>query len=133
MAGGFLSGLARRAYDTGDSIRDTAEDYGRDARDYGRDVARRARDRGEDARGELSRLWSQLEDAIERNLGSSPREAVRTAGSYARDYAEEGRDYAYELADQLRSATRARPLVAIGIAVAATLVLTSLLSGGKRR
>ena len=40
---------------------------------------------------------------------------------------------AYDLADQLRSATRSRPLVAIGIAVVATVVVTSLLSGGRRR
>ena len=121
MADGFLSGLARRAYEA----RDAAEDYGRDA-------GRRARDAGGDARGELRRLWSQMEDLVERNFGSS-RDAVRTAGSYARDYAHEGREAAYDLADQLRSATRARPLVAIGIAVAATFVVTSLLSSGRRR
>ena len=137
MADGFLSGLARRVYEA----RDTAEEYGRDAgrrlRDtadeYGRDAGRRTRDRGEDARGELRRLWSQMEDVVERNLGSSPREAARTVGSYARDYAEDGREMAYDVADQIRSAARARPFVAMGIAVAATLIITSLLSSGKRR
>jgi ElaB/YqjD/DUF883 family membrane-anchored ribosome-binding protein len=137
MADGILSGLARRVYEA----RDTAEEYGRDAgrrlRDtadeYGRDTGRRARDRGEDARGELRRLWSQMEDVVERNLGSSPTEAARTVGSYARDYAEDGRDLAYDVADQIRAATRSRPFVAIGIAVAATFVITSLLSSGKRR
>lgn len=137
MADGFLSGLARRAYDARDAIRETADDYGRDARDYGRDYARDAgrmlREGSKDARGELRRLWSQMEDLIERNIGSSPREAARAAGDTVRDYAEEGRDYAYELADQVRSATRARPLVAIGIAVAATLVITSLLSTASKR
>ena len=118
MADGFLSGLTRRAYEA----RDTAEEYGRDA-------GRRAREGGSEARGELRRLWSQLEDLVERNLGASPSEAARTASHYARD----GREAAYDLADQLRSATRARPLVAIGIAVAATLVITSLLSTSKRR
>ena len=123
MADGFLSGLARRAYDA----RDTAEDYGRDA-------GRRLREGGGDARGELRRLWSQMEDLVERNLGASPSEAARTAGGYAREYAQDGRELAYDLADQLRSAARARPLVAIGIAVAATLVITSLLNtSGKRR
>ncbi len=137
MADGILSGLARRVYEA----RDTAEEYGRDAgrrlRDtadeYGRDTGRRARDRGEDVRGELRRLWSQMEDVVERNLGSSPTEAARTVGSYARDYAEDGRDLAYDVADQIRAATRSRPFVAIGIAVAATFVITSLLSSGKRR
>ena len=118
MADGFLSGLARRVEDA----RDRAEEYGRD-------TAGRVRHRGEDARGELRRLWSQLEDLVERNLGTTPSEAARSAGHYARD----GRDMAYDLADQVRSATRARPLVAIGIAVAATLIVTSLLSSGRRR
>lgn len=122
MADGFLSGLARRAYEA----RDTAEDYGRDA-------GRRVRESSGDARGELRRLWSQMEDLVERNLGSSPREAARTVGSYARDYAEDGRDLAYDVADQIHSAARARPFVAIGIAVVATFVITSLLSSSKRR
>ena len=122
MADGFLSSLARRVEDA----RDRAEDYGRD-------TAGRLRDRGGDARGELRRLWSQLEDLVERNLGSAPSEAARSAGRYAGDYARDGRDMAYDLADQVRSVTRARPLLAIGVAVAATLVVTSLLSGGRRR
>ncbi len=122
MADGFLSSLTRRAYEA----RDTADDYGRDA-------GRRLRESGGDARSELRRLWSQMEDLVERNLGTSPSEAARTAGSYARDYAQDGRELAYDVADQIRSAARARPLVAIGIAVAATLVITSLLSSSKRR
>ena len=134
---GFLSGLAQRAYDA----RDTAEDYGRDAgrrirgtaEDYGSDARRRVRDGGNDARGELRRLWSQMEDVVERNLGSSPSEAARVVGGYAREYANDGRDIAYDVADQIRSAARSRPLVAIGIAVAATFVITSLLSSRKRR
>jgi hypothetical protein len=121
MADGFLSGLTRRAYET----RDSAEDYGRDA-------GRRAREGAADARGELRRLWSQMEDIVERNYAPAA-DAARTAGSYARDYARDGRDYAYDVADQLRTATRAQPLVAIGIAVAATFIITSLLSSGKRR
>jgi hypothetical protein len=129
MADGFLSGLTRRAYEARDAIRETADDYGRDARDVGR----RARDRGDDARGELRRLWSQLEDAIERNFGSSPREAARSVGEYARDTARDGREMAYDVAGQIRSATRERPLVAIGIAVAATLIITSLLSSSNKR
>ena len=130
MADGFLSGLTRRAYEARDAIRDAADDYGRD---YGRDAGRRLRETSGDARSELRRLWSQMEDLVERNLGASPTEAVRTAGSYARDYAQDGRELAYDVADQIRSAARARPLVAIGIAVAATFVITSLLSSSKRR
>ena len=121
MAGGFLSTLTRGAYDA----REAAEDYGRDA-------GRRAREGASDARGELRRLWGQMEDLVERNLGSSPSEAARTASSYARDYARDGREMAYDVADQVRSVTRERPLVAIGIAVAATLIITSLLSSKRR-
>ena len=121
MASGFLSTLTRRT----DDARDMAEDYGRDA-------GRMLRRGGDDARGELRRLWSQMEDVVERNLGSSPSEAVRSAGSYARGYVEDGRDFAYDMAGQLRSVTRERPLVAIGIAVAATLIITSLLSSKRR-
>jgi hypothetical protein len=137
MADGFLSGLARRVYDARDAVEEYGRDAGRRARDtaeeYGEYGRRRAREGGSDARGELRRLWSQMEDIVERNLGSSPREAARAVGGYARDYAEEGRDLAYDVADQIRAATRSRPLVAIGIAVAATFVITSLLSSGKRR
>ena len=122
MAEGILSSLARRVYD----VRDTAEDYGRSAE-------RRLRGGGSEARSELRRLWSQLEDVVERNFGASPTEAARTATDYARDYARDGREAAYVLADQLRSATRARPFLAIGIAVVATVVITSLLSGSRRR
>ncbi len=122
MAEGILSSLARRVYD----VRDTAEDYSRSAE-------HRLRGGGSEARGELRRLWSQLEDVVERNFGSSPTEAARTATDYARDYARDGREAAYDLADQLRSATRARPFLAIGIAVVATVVITSLLSGSRRR
>lgn len=151
MADGFLGGLARRAFEA----RDAAEDYGRDAgrrargaandyaddaRDYADRARRRARGRAEDARSELRSLWGQMEDLIERNTGYTPREAARAAGGYARtardyaeDYARDGREYAYEVADQIRSVTRERPLVAIGVAVAATLIITSLLSSGRRR
>jgi ElaB/YqjD/DUF883 family membrane-anchored ribosome-binding protein len=122
MADGFLSGLARRAYDA----RDTAEDYGRDA-------GRRLRETSGDTRGELRRLWSQMEDLVERNLGSSPSEAARAAGGQVREYARDGREMAYDVADQIRSVTRERPLVAIGIAVAATLIITSLLSSASKR
>ena len=104
MADGFLSGLARRVEDARDR-----------AGEYGRDTAGRLRDRGEDARGELRRLWSQLEDLVERTLGATPSEAARSAGRYAGDYARDGRDMAYDLADQLRSVTRARPLLAMWI------------------
>ena len=121
MAGGFLSALSRRA----DDVREVAEDYGRDA-------GRMLRGGGSDTRGELRRLWSQMEDLVERNLGSSPSDAARTASSYARDYARDGREMAYDVADQVRSVTRERPFVAIGIAVAATLIITSLLSSKRR-
>jgi hypothetical protein len=140
MADGFLSGLARRALDLredvgrrGETLRDTAEEYGREgyrrARDYGEEGYRRARDAGGDARGELRRLWSQLEEVVERQVAPRASDYARRAGGYAR----EGREAAMDAADYLRDATRARPLLAIGIAVAATWLIASLVRGGGGR
>jgi hypothetical protein len=60
-------------------------------------------------------------------------EAARTVGGYAPRVRGDGRDLAYDVADQIRDATRSRPFVVIGLAVAATLIITSLISSGKRR
>lgn len=142
MADGFLSGWRSSTRD----IRDDAEDYGRragerlrDARDtaeeYGRRTGARMRDRGEDARGELSRLWSQLEDLVERRIAPAASDAADTARSYARhagSYARDGREMAYDVADQIRDVTRSRPLVAIGVAVAATWLIATMLRSGRR-
>lgn len=130
MANGYFSSLRSRA----DDARDTAEQYGRDARDtaetYGRrasgslrDAGETVRDRGNDARGELSRLWSDLEDMVDRRISPAAHDAARYASSYARD----GRDAALDMASQLRDVTRSKPLVAIGIAVAATWIISSML------
>ncbi len=116
MANAIFSGLGRRA----DRARDQAEDYGRRAVDT-------VRDRSGDAQGELRRLWSQLEDLVGNRVAPAASDAVRAAGGYA----EEGRDMAMDLAQQVRSAARARPLLAIGIAVAATWLVLSLF--GRRR
>ena len=123
---GYLSSLR----DRGEDARDTAEDYGRRAAGRLRDTGDRLRDRGEDARGELSRLWNQLEDLIERRVRPAASDAADYAGTYARQaggYARQGRDMAYDVADHLRDATRSRPLVAIGIAVAATWLICGML------
>ncbi|MBL6458526.1 hypothetical protein JMJ55_24620 [Belnapia sp. T6] len=120
MADGFLSSLRSRV----DDVRDDAERYGRRASSNLRDAGSTLRDRGDDARGELSRLWGQLEDLVERRLAPAANDAARYATSYARD----GREAAYDVADQIREVTRSRPLLAIGIAVAATWVISSMLS-----
>jgi ElaB/YqjD/DUF883 family membrane-anchored ribosome-binding protein len=126
MADGFLSSLRSRAEDA----RDDAERYGRrasgslrDAGDRLRDVGGSLRDRGEDARGELSRLWGHLEDLVDRRLAPAASDAARSARHYARD----GREAAYDMADQLRDVTRSRPLLAIGVAVAATWAISTML------
>ncbi|TCZ62978.1 hypothetical protein [Roseicella aquatilis] len=117
MADGYLSSLRSTARDA----RDTAEEYGRHAAD-------RLRDRGDDARSELSHLWSQLEDLVERRIRPAASEAAGSASGYAR----QGRDMAHDVADQIRDVTRSRPLVAIGVAVAATWLITSMLRSGRR-
>ncbi|SDB37778.1 hypothetical protein [Belnapia rosea] len=119
MADGFLSSLLSRA----DDVREGAERYGRRASGNLRDAGDTLRDRGGDARGELSRLWGQLEDLVERRLSPAAHDAARYAGSYARD----GRETALDVAQQLRDVTRSRPLLAIGIAVAATWAISSML------
>jgi ElaB/YqjD/DUF883 family membrane-anchored ribosome-binding protein len=130
MADGYFSNLRSRAEDA----RDSAEKYGRDARNSAEKYSRRAsgslrdagetiRDRGDDARSELSRLWNDLEELVERRISPAAQDAARYASSYARD----GRDVALDMASQLRDVTRSRPLVAIGIAVAATWVISSML------
>jgi hypothetical protein len=119
MADGYLSGWRSGAREA----RDTAEEYGHRAAGRLRETGERLRDRGDDARSELSRLWSQLEDLVERRIGPAASEAAHSASGYARH----GRDMAYDVADQIRDVTRNRPLVAIGIAVAATWLITSML------
>ena len=126
MADGYFSNLRSRAED----VRDSAEHYGRRASGSLRDTGERLRDtrdslreRGEDARGELSRLWGQLEDLVERRISPAAHDAARYAGGYARD----GRDVAMDMASHLRDATRSRPLMAIGIAVAATWLISGML------
>jgi hypothetical protein len=112
------------------SLRDRAGDVRDDAEDYSRRAGRQLRDRGDDARSELSRLWGQLEDLVERRLGPAASEAAGQARGYAQaagGYARDGRDMAMDVAEQLREVTRSRPLVAIGIAVAATWLITSML------
>ena len=124
MADGFLSGLRSRAED----LRARAEDARDNAEDNGRRAGSRLRDRGDDTRAELGRLWSQLEDLVERRVGPVASEVADRAGSYARG----GREMAYDLTDQLRDVTRSRPLLAIGVAVAATWVIASVLRSGRR-
>jgi ElaB/YqjD/DUF883 family membrane-anchored ribosome-binding protein len=96
---------------------------------------------GEDARVELARLWSQIEDIVEHRLAPAARDVSRDARGYARDargyardargyareYAEEGREIAMDAAHRLREATRAHPLLAIGIAAAAAWTMASLM------
>ena len=124
MADGYLSSLRSGARDA----RDSAEDYSRRAAGSLRDTGERLRDKGEDARGELSRLWADLEDLVEKRLGPAASEAGRSASRYAY----QGRDMAMDYAEQLRDVTRSRPLVAIGVAVAVTWLVTSMLRSGRR-
>jgi hypothetical protein len=109
---GFLADLGRRS----DVARDVAEDIGRRVTDELRTG------RGADARAELARLWRQIEDLVENRAARS-----------AEHYLGEGREYAVEAAERLREATRARPLLAIGIAVAASFAIASLIGVGRGR
>jgi hypothetical protein len=78
---------------------------------------------------ELSDLWSRMEELVRHEV----RPRAREAGRAARPHLEEGRDIASDAALQLRDAARARPLLAIGVAVVATYAITSMLQGSRRR
>lgn len=77
------------------------------------------RAQAEAARAELARLWSEIETLVDRNL----RPAVREL----REEAWDARDAARDAAQRLGTTARAHPLATIGIAVLATVALTSLL------
>jgi ElaB/YqjD/DUF883 family membrane-anchored ribosome-binding protein len=79
--------------------------------------------RADDARAELARLWSRIEDIVDRRLRPVAHDAARDA----RDYLDDGRDVALDAAWRVREAARAHPMMAIGIAVAATWLVTSLM------
>jgi ElaB/YqjD/DUF883 family membrane-anchored ribosome-binding protein len=86
------------------------------------------RDRGsgaEDARAELARLWSRIEDIVEHRLEPAMEDA-RGMAHDARAQLREGRDAALETAERLREATRAHPLLALGIAATAAFAIASL-------
>ncbi len=134
-----LPSTLRRAVDY---LRDTAEEYGdranaaaertsdRTSR-YTRYASRRMHGRRDDARSELARLWHQIEDLMEHRLRPAANDAGRYARAGARSaahYAGEGRDIAMDAADRLRVVTRTHPLTTLGLAVAATWVIASLLN-----
>lgn len=113
MADGVQAGLARIARE----LRDATSWNGR-----GSGTA--------EARAELARLWSRIEDIIEHRLDPAAREVSRDARAAlqnTRAQLEHGRDAALDAAGRLRDATRAHPLMALGIAAAAAWALASLI------
>jgi ElaB/YqjD/DUF883 family membrane-anchored ribosome-binding protein len=112
-------------------------DLVRDARGTAESAGSHAADRvgrsGHRAKGELSKIWSQIEDLFDRNVTPTARGAARHAARSAEPYLRDGRDYAAATASQLRNVTRSHPLLAIGVAIAGTLVVTSLLSSAASR
>jgi len=119
MADGILSGLRSGMSDA----RDSAEDMSRRGAKRLRRTASDLRDQGDDVRGELGRLWSQLEDLVE----SRVKPAASQGASAARYYGRQGRDAASDATDRLVDATRAQPLLALGIAIAATWFISGML------
>jgi len=93
-----------------------------------REVRDTADRRGGEARQELSRLWDQLENTFDRHVAPATAEGAQQAMHYAK----EGRDVAYDLAGRLSDAARARPLLAIGLTVATTWLVTALLTPKRR-
>lgn len=148
MADGFLSGLTRRAAHWREEAEDRAETHGRAG-------WRRARRGGEDAAAELRRLWSQIEDIMEREVAPAASVGARrtaaaasdyahsaseTASDYARrarravaEYGPQAREVAEHAALSVRDTARAHPLLAAGLLVGATWLVASMLSGPRRR
>ncbi|WP_372618461.1 hypothetical protein [Falsiroseomonas sp.] len=110
-------------YAVPESLRRIARQLRTETEEYGRHAAHDMRGRGVDTRAELKRLWSQLEDLVEHRARPAVRDASREGGRYLRG----GRDAALDATDRLRHATREHPLLAIGIAVATTWAVVSLL------
>ena len=113
MAEGMQAGLGRIARE----LRDMTAWHGR-----GSGTA--------DARAELARLWSRIEDIVDHRLDSATQEVSRDARAALRStraQIEHGRDAALDAAGQLRDATRAHPLVALCIAAVAAWAVASLI------
>jgi ElaB/YqjD/DUF883 family membrane-anchored ribosome-binding protein len=113
MADGVQAGLARIARE----LRDATAWHGR-----GSGTA--------DARAELARLWARIEDIVEHRLDPAARDVSRDAHAAlqaTRAQIEHGRDAALDAAGRLRDATRAHPLMALGIAAAAAWAVASLM------
>jgi ElaB/YqjD/DUF883 family membrane-anchored ribosome-binding protein len=104
-------------------LRDRAEHFTDAVEETGRHAASRASDYADTASSRLGDLWSEIEALVSRQ---QPK-----VGARARGYAHDAGDYAADLSDQLRSMTRNRPLVAIGVAVAATWLVTSLIRSSR--
>ncbi|GGG37841.1 hypothetical protein GCM10010964_27110 [Caldovatus sediminis] len=108
-------------------MREVAEDIGRRV---GEEM--RGRQAAADTRAELARLWRRIEELVEDRATPAASRMARTASAYA----EEGRDLALDAAEWVRDAARARPLLAIGVAIGATLLVAGLLGafgrGGSR-
>jgi hypothetical protein len=108
---------------------DVIRDARGSAESSGHRAAERAGRGSRRAGRELSRIWTQVEDLFERNVGEPARDTARRAEPYWRDT----RHHARARARQLRGATQNHPVLAIGVAVAGTLLITSLLSSAATR
>jgi ElaB/YqjD/DUF883 family membrane-anchored ribosome-binding protein len=106
-------------------LRSRAEDLYDTAQDRGRRAAGAAGSQADDVLSRLRDLWSDIESLVSSRAPGVARQA--------RGYAGDARDYAEDVADQVIAATRQRPLLAIGIAVAATWIVASLLHSSRRR
>jgi ElaB/YqjD/DUF883 family membrane-anchored ribosome-binding protein len=110
-------------------LREMAQDLGETAGSAGGQAMGTLRRGSRRAGSELSHLWSQIERLFDRDVAP----AARYAADQAEPYWREGRDMAADAAVRLRNAANARPLLAVGIAIAATYVVTSMLHGRRGR
>ena len=84
-----------------------------------------ARDLGGDAQGELARL----RDQVSRLLDESVTPALAGAAGAAEDYARQAKDAVVEQSEQVSAVIQERPLLAVGIGLAAGYLLGRLMGG----
>jgi ElaB/YqjD/DUF883 family membrane-anchored ribosome-binding protein len=102
-----------------------ANDFSRDARRLADQAAASGSRVADDAQDELARLRGQVERLMQERV--TP--ALADAADQVSDYANRARDAIEDQAETLSETVRERPLLAVGIAVAAGYLIGRLMGG----
>ena len=122
--GGTASGLVETLRSQTESLRGQAGDRVREFADGGKS-------RASDTLDELSKVVADAAESIDERLGGEYAEYARKAGDAISEFAETlRRKEVDELYDDVRSAVRKSPVVAIGLAAAVGFTLVRLVKAG---